>query len=34
MKKETIKTILNTIAMVISAIAAAISSASCINHLI
>lgn len=33
MKKETIKTILNTLAMIISAIAAAISSSACITHL-
>lgn len=32
MKKETIKTIINTIAMILSAIAAAISTNSCVNH--
>lgn len=33
MKKETLKTLINTIAMILSAIAAAISTNSCINHL-
>lgn len=33
MKKETIKTVINTILTVLNALAAAFCSASCINHL-
>lgn len=34
MKKETLKTIINTISMILSAIAAAISSTACISHIV